>query len=150
MIPGNPFLHRARSVARWGVAAGVLGGCGVSNLIPARAGHAVRVLLVRRDGVPLAAAVGTILLEEIYNVLVLALLALPLPWVLPLSARVSATLRLVAVGAALGVAAAFWLAAAGRARPTGLLRRLSEGLALLSDARSAMVVLGQSCLMWLL
>src|SRR3977135_1349869 len=28
MIPGNPFLHRARSVARWGVAAGVLGGCG--------------------------------------------------------------------------------------------------------------------------
>ncbi len=116
MVPGNPFLHRARSVARWGVAAGVLGGCGyylatrtdrvalaralrstdyllvlamtighvivvlpikawrwgrmlapirrlplwrlyeyclagcaVSNLIPARAGHAVRVLLVRRD-----------------------------------------------------------------------------------------------------
>jgi len=217
MIQGKPFLHRARTVARWGVAAGVLGGCGyylatrtdrvaleralrstdyllvlamtighvivvlpikawrwgrmlapiqrlplwrlyeyclagsaISNLIPARAGHAVRVLLVRRDGVPLAAAVGTILLEEIYNVLVLALLALPLPWVLPLSARVSATLRLVAVGAAFGVAAAFWLAAAGRARSTGLLRRLSEGLALLFDARSAMVVLGQSCVMWLL
>src|SRR6266404_6094961 len=28
MNPGNPFLQRARSVARWGVAAGVLGGCG--------------------------------------------------------------------------------------------------------------------------
>jgi uncharacterized membrane protein YbhN (UPF0104 family) len=127
-----------------------LAGCAVSNLIPARAGQAARVLLVRRDGVPLAAAVGTILLEEIYNVLVLALLALPLPWVLPLSARVSATLRLVAVGAALGVAAAFWLAAAGRARPAGLLRRLSEGLTLLSDTRSTMVVLAQSCAMWLL
>src|ERR1700738_1053419 len=114
-----------------------LAGCAVSNLIPARAGHAVRVLLLRRDGVPLAAAVGTILLEEIYNVLVLALLALPLPWVLPLSGRVSATLRLVAVGAGLGVAAAFWLAAAGRARPSGLLRRLSGGLAPLSAARSA-------------
>jgi uncharacterized membrane protein YbhN (UPF0104 family) len=127
-----------------------LAGCAVSNLVPARAGHAVRVLLVRRDGVPLAAAVGTILLEEIYNVLVLALLALPLPWVLPLSGRVSATLRLVAVGAGLGVAAAIWLAAAGPARPAGLLRRLSEGLALLSDARSALVVLGQSFAMWLL
>jgi uncharacterized membrane protein YbhN (UPF0104 family) len=127
-----------------------LAGCAVSNLVPARAGHAVRVLLVRRDGVPLAAAVGTILLEEIYNVLILALLALPLPWVLPLQARVSATLRLVAVGAALGVAAAFWVAAAGRARPAGLLRRLSEGLALLSDFRSALVVLAQSSAMWLL
>jgi uncharacterized membrane protein YbhN (UPF0104 family) len=78
------------------------------------------------------------------------LLALPLPWVLPLSARVSATLRLLAVGAALGVAAAFWLLAAGRARPEGLLQRLSAGLALLSDARSAVVVLGQSFAMWLL
>jgi uncharacterized membrane protein YbhN (UPF0104 family) len=127
-----------------------LAGCAVSNLVPARAGHAVRVLLVRRDGVPLAAAAGTILLEEIYNVLVLAVLALPLPWVLPLPSRVSGTLRLVAIGAALGVAVAFWLAAAGRARPAGLLRRLSEGLALLSDVRSAILVLAQSFAMWLL
>jgi uncharacterized membrane protein YbhN (UPF0104 family) len=42
-----------------------LAGCAVSNLIPARAGHAARVLLLRRDGVPLAAGAGTILLEEI-------------------------------------------------------------------------------------
>ena len=127
-----------------------LAGCAVSNLVPARAGHAARVLLVRRDGVPVAAGAGTILLEEIYNVLVLAVLALPLPWVLPLPARITGTLRLVAVGAALGVAAAFWLAAAGRARPAGLLRRLSEGLALLSDVRSAAVVLAQSFAMWLM
>ena len=127
-----------------------LAGCAVSNLLPARAGHAVRVLLVRRDGVPVAGAVGTILLEEIYNVFVLAVLALPLPWVLPLPARVTGTLRLVAVGAVLGVAAAFWLAMAGRARPGGLLRRLSEGLALLSDVRSALIVLLQSFAMWLL
>jgi uncharacterized membrane protein YbhN (UPF0104 family) len=126
-----------------------LAGCAVTNLVPARAGHAVRVLLVRRDGVPIAAAVGTILLEEIYNILVLALLALPLPWVLPLSSRVSATMRLIAVGAVLGIAAGYWLLAAGRARPAGLLRRLSEGLALLSDARSATVVLAQSVAMWL-
>jgi uncharacterized membrane protein YbhN (UPF0104 family) len=127
-----------------------LAGCAVSNLIPARAGHAVRVLLVRRDGVPLAAAVGTILLEEIYNVFVLAVLALPLPWVLPLSSRISGTLRLVAVGAVLGIVATFWLAAAGRARPGGLLRRLSDGLALLSNPRSALMVLAQSFAMWLL
>jgi uncharacterized membrane protein YbhN (UPF0104 family) len=217
LAPGNALLRRARTVARWGIAAGVLGGCGyylatrtdrralahalqhanyllvfamtvghlvvvltikawrwgwmlapvrklplrrlyeyvlagcaVTNLVPARAGHAVRVLLLRRDGVPVAAAVGTILLEEIYNILILALLALPLPWVLPLPSRVSATLRLVAVGAVFGIAAGYWALAAGRARPAGFLRRLSEGLALLSDARSATVVLGQSAAMWLL
>lgn len=127
-----------------------LAGCAVSNLLPARAGHAVRVLLVHRDGVPVAAAAGTILLEEIYNVLVLAALALPLPWVLPLPSRVTGTLRLVAIGAALGVVAAFWLAAAGRARPGGLLRRLSEGLALLSEVRPALIALAQSFAMWLL
>ncbi|HET7788954.1 MAG TPA: lysylphosphatidylglycerol synthase transmembrane domain-containing protein [Myxococcales bacterium] len=126
-----------------------LAGCAVSNLVPARAGHAARVLLLRRDGVPLAAGAGTILLEEIYNVLVLAALALPLPWVLPLPARVTGTLRLVAVGAALGVVASFWLAGAGGARPAGLLRRLSEGLAMLSDLRSAAMVLAQSFAMWL-
>jgi uncharacterized membrane protein YbhN (UPF0104 family) len=128
----------------------VLAGSAVSNLIPARAGHAARVLLVRRDGVPLAAGAGTILLEEIYNVLVLATLALPLPWVLPLPPRVSGMLRLVAVGAVLGIAVAFWLAAAGRARPAGLLGRVSRGLALLQSTRSASIVLAQSFAMWLL
>lgn len=127
-----------------------IAGCAVSNLIPARAGHAARVLLVGRDGVPLAGAAGTILLEEIYNVLVLATLALPLPWVLPLPARVTGALQLVAVGAVLGVVVAFWLGIAGRARPTGLLHRLSEGVAFLMTARSALVVLAQSFAMWLL
>jgi len=128
----------------------VLAGSAVSNLVPARAGHAARVLLLRRDGVPLAAGAGTILLEEIYNVLVLAVLALPLPWVLPLPDRVSGMLRLVAVGAVLGIAAAFWLSSAGRARPAGLLGRVARGLALLSSMRSAGIVLMQSFAMWLL
>lgn len=143
------MLAPVRKLPVWRLYAYCLAGCAVSNLVPARAGHAARVLLVRRDGVPVAAGAGTILLEEIYNVLVLAVLALPLPWVLPLPARITGTLRLVAVGAALGVAAAFWLAAAGRARAAGLLRRLSEGLALLTDVRSAAVVLAQSFAMWL-
>jgi len=128
----------------------MLAGSAVSNLVPARAGYAARALLVRRDGVPLAAAAGTFLLEEIYNVLVLAVLALPLPWVLPLPPRVSGMLRLVAVGAVLGIAAAFWLAAAGRVRPTGLVARVSKGLTLLSSTRSAAIVLLQSFAMWLL
>jgi uncharacterized membrane protein YbhN (UPF0104 family) len=128
----------------------VLAGSAVSNLVPARAGHAARVLLLRRDGVPLAAGAGTILLEEIYNVLVLAVLALPLPWLLPLPDRVSGMLRLVAVGAVLGIAAAFWLSSAGRARPAGLLGRVARGLALLSSMRSAGIVLVQSFAMWLL
>ena len=128
----------------------ILAGCAASNLLPARAGQAVRVLLVRRDGVPLVAAAGTILLEEIYNVVVLAALALPLPWVLPLSPRIAGMLRLVAAGAVVGTGAAFWLAAAGRGRSGGIVGRLSQGVSLLSDARSAMVVLVQSVAMWLL
>jgi len=142
-------LAPVRRLPLWRLYGYCLAGCAVSNLIPARAGHAARVLLLRRDGVPLAAGAGTVLLEEIYNVLVLAALALPLPWVLPLPARVTGTLRLVALGAALGVVASFWLAAAGRARPAGLLRRLSEGLAMLSDLRAAAIVLAQSFVMWL-
>jgi uncharacterized membrane protein YbhN (UPF0104 family) len=127
-----------------------LAGAAVSNVVPARAGLAARVLLVQRDGIPLATAAGTLLLEEVCNVLVLAVLALPLPWALPLSGYISGALRLVAVGAALGVAGALWLALAGRARPAGILRKVSEGLALLSDARAAAIVLLQSFAMWLL
>ncbi len=126
-----------------------LAGCAVSNLIPARAGQAARVLLVCRDGVPVGGAIGSLVLEEIYNVFVLAALALPLPWVLPLPSRVTGALRLVSLGAVLGVAGSLWLAIAGRAHPAGRLRRLSEGLALLSDLRSSLIVLLQSFAMWL-
>lgn len=127
-----------------------LAGCAVTNLFPARAGHAARVVLVRRDGVPVAGAVSTLLLEEMCNTVVLGLLCLPLPWLLPLPGSVRLTLALVTAGAALGVAISAWLALAGRARPSGLLRRVSEGMAVLGSGRAAAKVFGLTAGMWLL
>src|SRR6266496_2691171 len=51
-----------------------LAGCAITNLFPARAGLAARVVLVRRDGVPVAGAVGTLVLEEITNAVILGLI----------------------------------------------------------------------------
>ncbi len=127
-----------------------LAGCAVTNLLPARAGHAARVALVRRDGVPVAGAVGGLVLEEICNTAVLGLLCAPVPFLLPLPARVRATLALVTVGAALGVAASVWLAQAGRARASGLLRRVGDGVAVLGSWRAAGAVFGLTLAMWLL
>jgi glycosyltransferase 2 family protein len=127
-----------------------LAGCAVTNLLPARAGHAARVVLVHRDGVPVAGAVGTLVLEEMCNMVVLGLICLPLPFLLELPRHVRVTLEFVTVGAAIGVAVAAWLALAGRARPSGLLRRVSEGVAVLGSARAAAMVFALSAGMWLL
>src|SRR5919197_374840 len=127
-----------------------LAGCAVTNLVPARAGHAARVVLVHRDGVPLAGAGGTLVLEEMCNTVVLGLICLPLPFLLELPRHVRVTLGLVTVGAAIGVAVAAGLALAGRARPSGLLRRISEGVAVLGSARAAAAVFALTAGMWLL
>jgi uncharacterized membrane protein YbhN (UPF0104 family) len=127
-----------------------LAGCAVTNLFPARAGHAARVVLVRRDGVPVTGAVGVQLLEEICNAVVLGLLCAPLPFLLPLPRSVRLTLALVTLGAALGVALATWLALAGRGRPSGLLRRISDGVAWLGSGRAALAVFAVTAAMWLL
>jgi uncharacterized membrane protein YbhN (UPF0104 family) len=127
-----------------------LAGCAVGNLLPARAGHAARVVLVRRDGVPVAGAVGTLVLEEMFNTAALGLLFLPLLLLLDLPGRVRLTIGLVSIGAAIGVAVAAWLALTGRARPPGLLRRASQGLAVLGSARAAGIVFALTAGMWLL
>ncbi len=127
-----------------------LAGCAVTNLLPARAGHAARVVLVRRDGVPVAGAVGVLVLEEICNTAVLGLLCVPLPFLLHLPGRVRWSLALVTVGAALGVAVSVWLALTGRARRSGLLRRFAEGVAVLREGRAACVVFALTGAMWLL
>ncbi len=127
-----------------------LAGCAVTNLFPARAGHAARVVLVRRDGVPVAGAVAVLLLEEMCNTVVLGLLCLPLPYLLPLSGGVRVTLGLVTLGAALGVAVSVWFALAGRGWSSGLLRRISEGMAVLGNGRAAAVVFAITVGMWVL
>jgi uncharacterized membrane protein YbhN (UPF0104 family) len=125
-----------------------LAGCAVTNLVPARAGQAVRVLLLRRDGVPVAGSIGVLVVEEICNAAVLGLLGLPLPFLLPLPVRVRFTLGFVTAGAAVALGVLVWLAFAGRARPNGLLRRISEGVAVLGRGRAAAAVLSLTVAMW--
>jgi glycosyltransferase 2 family protein len=127
-----------------------LAGCATTNLLPARSGQAVRVLLVRRHGVPVIGAIAVVVLEEILNTSMLALIALPLPFLLDLGRRTSVVLGLVGVGAFLGLAVAIWLVRSGRTRQSGLRQRLADGLALLADPRSALLVVAQTAILWLL
>jgi len=126
-----------------------LAGCAITNLFPARAGQAVRVALLRRDGVPVVGSVGTLVLEEVGNAAVLGLLCLPLPFLLPLPAHVRLTLALVAGGATTALVLLGWLARAWKSRSGGLLRAVAQGLAILCERRAAGSVLVLTIMMWL-
>src|SRR5439155_26413 len=69
---------------------------------------------------------------------------------LGLGRRTSAVLALVGVGAFLGLGVALWLVRGGRAHPSGLRRRLADGLALLADPSAALRVFVQTAILWLL
>src|SRR5437764_6100490 len=92
-----------------------MAGCAATNVLPARSGQAVRVLLVCRHGLPVTGAIAVVVLEEILNASVLALIALPLPFMLDLGRRTSVVLALVGGGAFLGLGVALWLVRSGRA-----------------------------------
>jgi uncharacterized membrane protein YbhN (UPF0104 family) len=126
----------------------VLAGYAVGNLFPARAGQAARVLLLRGHAVPVAGAVGVLVVEEICNAAILGVIALPLPFLLELPASVRVTLGVVSGGATVALALLVALAVTGRARG-GWLRRLSEGVAILGSARTAAHVLALTLMIWL-
>jgi len=127
-----------------------MAGCAATNVLPARSGQAVRVILVRRHGVPVAGAISVVVLEEILNASTLALIAVPLPFLLHLATHTTVVLALVGVGAFLGLGVALWLVRTGRSRPDGWRRRLADGLALLADPKAALVVGLQTVLLWVL
>jgi uncharacterized membrane protein YbhN (UPF0104 family) len=126
-----------------------LAGCAATNVLPARSGQAVRVILVRRHGVPVAGAISTVVLEEILNASMLAVIALPLPFLLHLTKHTTAVLGFVGAGAFVALGILVWLARTGRTRPDGLWRRLADGVALLTDPRAASVVVAQTALLWI-
>jgi uncharacterized membrane protein YbhN (UPF0104 family) len=126
----------------------VLAGYAVGNLVPARAGQAARVLLLRRHAVPVACAVGVLVLEEISNAAVLGVIALPLPFLLDLSTPLRVSLGVVSGGATVALALLVALAVVGRGRD-GWLRRVSEGVATLRSARTAALVLALTAVIWL-
>jgi uncharacterized membrane protein YbhN (UPF0104 family) len=125
-------------------------GYAASNVLPARVGEVVRVLLLRRRGVPLGGAIGVQVLEKIYNTVALALVILPLPWTLPLlPAEARTALVVVSAGALIGTAIMFWLARHGRLG-TGWLARVGEGIALLRDPGRAAAALALSLAIWVI
>ncbi|HET9597893.1 MAG TPA: lysylphosphatidylglycerol synthase transmembrane domain-containing protein [Anaeromyxobacteraceae bacterium] len=126
-----------------------LAGCAVTNLVPARAGSAARVALLHRDGVPVPGSVAVLVVEEICNAVVLGLLCLPLPFLLDLPSKVRVTLAVVTGGAAIALGILAAVGFAGRSRPSGVLRRVADGLAVLRDRRAAAAVLALTVAMWL-
>ena len=127
-----------------------MAGCATTNVLPARSGQAVRVILVRRHGVPVAGAISVIVLEEILNASTLALIAVPLPFLLHLATHTTVVLALVGVGAFLGLGVGVFLVRTGRSRPDGWRRRVADGLGLLADPKAALVVGVQTVLLWVL
>jgi glycosyltransferase 2 family protein len=144
------MLAPMQRIPRWTLFQYNLAGCAATNVLPARSGQAVRVLLVRRHGVPVAGAISAVVLEEILNASMLAVIALPLPFLLRLTKHTTAVLAFVGVGAFIALGLLVWIARTGRARPDGLWRRLADGLALLTDARAAFVVIAQTAVLWVL
>lgn len=121
----------------------------VNNLLPARLGEAVRiVVLVRRTRISTPAALGSVVLERTLDLLLLLMIAVPLSLVVPVpdAVRRGGGVAFVAV---LGVAAALVAMAArsrgnrgGGARWTVLVGKFTEGLAALrSSARFGVTAL---------
>jgi glycosyltransferase 2 family protein len=144
------MLAPMQRIAPWTLYQYNMAGCAATNVLPARSGQAVRVILVRRHGVPIAGGISVVVLEEILNTSMLALIALPLPFLLDLPRHTSVVLALVGAGAFLGLGVAVWIVRTGRARPDGLRRRIADGLALLANRRAALLVFVQTATLWLL
>ncbi|TMB08624.1 MAG: flippase-like domain-containing protein, partial [Deltaproteobacteria bacterium] len=74
------MLAPMQRISPWTLYQYNLAGCAATNVLPARSGQAVRVVLVCRHGLPVTGAIAVVVLEEILNASVLALIALPLPF----------------------------------------------------------------------
>ncbi|MGD8750418.1 MAG: lysylphosphatidylglycerol synthase transmembrane domain-containing protein, partial [Anaerolineales bacterium] len=154
------------------VAIGYMG----NNVYPARAGEVLRaVVLKRREGVPISASLATIIVERVYDgVVMLAFVFLNLPELARLTADSGfvgdiQTLALWGAGAFIGALAVFLLAAMFperaerivvslvdrivperfRQQVSGLLLRFLGGLESLRSPREALMVFFTSVVIWL-
>lgn len=100
-----------------------------SALLPARAGEALRVyLLRRRDGIAVVDSVGAIVVEKLFEVLGLLVIVLPLPLLMPLPHWVRVSIWAIAAGGLSGLLVAVVLArSVGRAEGSRL-QTLARGL----------------------
>lgn len=155
------------------VAIGYMG----NNIYPARAGEVLRaVILKRREGIPVSASLATIIVERVYDgVVMLAFVFLNLPELARLTVDSGfvgdiQTLALWGAAAFIGVLAAFLLAAMFplqaekiiqwfinrfipirfREKVLGVMRRFLAGLESLRSPKEALMVFLTSVVIWLL
>jgi uncharacterized membrane protein YbhN (UPF0104 family) len=121
------FLNLACKTARWGTMLGPLGRVGyfrlyyylivsyaASALLPARAGEALRVyLLRRRDNVAVSDSVGVVVVEKLFEVLGLLVVVAPLPLLLVLPHWVDVSIWVIAVGGVIALVVAVALGRGG-------------------------------------
>jgi uncharacterized membrane protein YbhN (UPF0104 family) len=152
---GLNFVNLACKTARWGTMLGPLGRVGylrlyyylivsyaASALLPARAGEALRVyLLRRRDNVPVADSVGVVVVEKMFEVLGLLVVVVPLPLLLVLPHWVDVSIWVIAVG---GVIALVVAVALGRGGGSGRFNELRRGLMCMREPWRIALAIGWS------
>jgi uncharacterized membrane protein YbhN (UPF0104 family) len=157
------FIHLLVKAARWGVLLSpvgrvgllplyryTLGGYAASNILPVRFGEVLRVFYLRPHGIPAAGAAGVQVLEKVYEMVGLLLLVLPLPLALALPARAAQSIAALAAVGLVATVVMVAMALSHRRRRTGLLARVSDGMAVLRQPRAALWALVLSIVVWLL
>lgn len=114
-----------------------------NNLLPARAGEWVRIELLRvREKVPRSASLAVALVEKVFDVIALLLLALPLPLLLPgLPRSVWVTTTLLGAAGLVALAGTIALAHWGRDAP-GWRGQLARGATVVRRPRAFAAALG--------
>jgi uncharacterized membrane protein YbhN (UPF0104 family) len=112
-----------------------------SALLPARAGEALRVYLLRRsDDVPIADTIAIVLVEKLFEVLGMLVLVAPLPWLLPLPRWAQVSIAVIAGGGITGLLLVVLLAR--RMHASVRFAELARGLACMrSPSHVALAVL---------
>jgi uncharacterized membrane protein YbhN (UPF0104 family) len=141
------FFHLACKSERWRLLLSPFGrlpslrllyylilGYAASAVLPARAGEAVRVyLLRRRDGLEVAGSIGVLVAEKLFEILGILVLLLPLPLFLPLPSWARISILALAVSGVAGSVVA--VALGGQRVGNGLLSRMRAGFSGVTDPR---------------
>jgi uncharacterized membrane protein YbhN (UPF0104 family) len=153
VIRTQQFLLPAKHIpltrlVRYQLAAGA-----ATNLLPARAGEALRAYLLRaNEGVPVATTAGLVVGEYVVKAATLLALALPVPWLVPIQLPSASPAR-IALCAAVVAVATFVVALAYRytmrAGTPVWLKNLGTSLRALARGRQLAAILALTTSAWL-
>jgi uncharacterized membrane protein YbhN (UPF0104 family) len=155
------LLHTGKTVALGNTASAFIIGYAANNVLPAKLGELVRVDLISRlSGVSRMASLGTVVVERIFDILLILLMAgvsvglLVLPETFDL-ARLRSGMTLMGTSAALIMIAGVWFGRSGISRAWNLspamharLANLLRGIHILAMPKQCGRVLGLSLLIW--